>query len=96
MIGLTFLLQDNPKHPKRSEILLDSYCDHTSSGHEAEVAEQIMVAALKTMRLEQRVCVVREGSRNTIKGKLTLYNTDATKRKSLDPIFQWLRQIFPE
>jgi hypothetical protein len=48
------------------------------------------------MRLEQRVCVVREGSRNTVKGKLTLYNTDAAKRKSLDPIFQWLRQIFPE
>ena len=96
MIGLTFLLHDQDQHPDRCEILLDAYCDYTSSGTEAEVAEQIMVAALKAMRLEQRMCVVREGSRNTLKGKLTFYRTDTTKRKSLDAIFQWLRQIFPE
>src|SRR5262249_39940583 len=96
MIGLTFLLQDTQTHPNRCEILLESYCDNTSSGHEAEIAEQIAVAALKTMRLEQRVCVVRKGSRTTVKGKLTLYNADAARRKSLDKIFQWLRQIFPE
>jgi len=96
MIGLTFFLQDNQKHPNECEILLESSCDHTSSGREAEVAEQLVVGAIKTMRLEQRVCVVREGSRNTVKGKLTFYNTDATKRENLDPIFQWLRQIFPE
>ena len=96
MIGLTFLLEDNQKHPNRCEILLESYCDHTSSGAEAEIAEQLVVAALKTMRLEQNVCVVREGSRKTVKGKLTLYDAGAAKRKSLDEIFQWLRQIFPE
>jgi hypothetical protein len=96
MIGLTFLLQDNQKHPNKCEILLESYCDLTSSGPEAEIAEQLVVAALKTMRLEQNVCVVREGSRNTVKGKLTLYNADAAIRKSLDTIFRWLRQIFPE
>ena len=96
MIGLTFLLQDNQEHSNRCEILLESYCDCTSSGHEAEVSEQILVAALKAMRLEQRVCVVREGSRNTVKGKLTLYNTDAARRKSLDAIFQWLRRIFAQ
>jgi len=96
MIGLTFFLQNNQTHPNSCEILLNSYCDYTSSGHEAEVAEQIMVAALKAMRLEQRVCVVREGRRNTVKGKLTFYSTDTRKRKSLDAIFQWLRQIFPE
>ena len=74
MLGLTFLLQDNQKHPNRCEILLESYCDYTSSGPEAEIAEQLVVAALKTMRLEQNVCVVREGSRNTVKGKLALYD----------------------
>jgi len=72
MIELTFLLHDNQKHPKRSEILLESYCDHTSTGREAEVAEQILVAALKAMRLEQNVCVVREGSRNTVQGQVKL------------------------
>jgi len=45
-----------------------------SSGHEAEIAEQIAVAAIKAMRLEQRMCVVREGSRATVKGTLSLYN----------------------
>jgi hypothetical protein len=74
MIRLTFFLHDDEKHPNRCEILVDSLCDHTSSGHEAEVAEQIMVAAIKAMRLEQRVYVVREGSRTTIKGRLGLYN----------------------
>jgi hypothetical protein len=82
MIGLTFLVHDGEKHPKRSEILLESYCDCTSSGHEAEVAEQILVAALKAMRLEQGVCVVREGSRSTVKGKLNLYNAAAGGRNS--------------
>ena len=96
MIGLTFLLHQNERQPNRCEILVETYSDYTSSGHEAEVAEQIAVATLKAMRLEQRVCVVREGSNNTLKGKLTFYNTDATKRENLDPIFQWLRQIFPE
>ena len=74
MIGLTFLLYDDQKHPNRCEILVDSYCDYTSSGHEAEVSEQIMLAAIKAMRLEQRVYVVREGSRTTAKGRLSLYN----------------------
>ena len=74
MMGLTFLLQDNQKHPNRCEIQLESYCDYTSSGPEAEIAEQLVVAALKTMRLKQNVCVVREGSRNTVKGKLALYD----------------------
>jgi hypothetical protein len=53
---------------------VESYSDFTSSGHEAEVAEQIAVAALKAMRFEQNVWVVREGSRNTVKGKLALYD----------------------
>jgi hypothetical protein len=74
MIGLTFLLQDNQKHPNRCEILLESYCDYASSGPEAEIAEQLVVAALKAMRFEQNVWVVREGSRNTVKGKLALYD----------------------
>jgi hypothetical protein len=74
MIGLTFFLLDNQEHPNRCEILLESYCDYTSSGREAEVAEQIAVAALKALRLEQTVCVVREGSHSAAKGKLTLYN----------------------
>jgi hypothetical protein len=82
MIGLTFLLHDDQEHPNRCEILLDSYCDCTSSGHEAEIAEQIAVAALKAMRLEQGVCVVREGSRSTVKGKLGLYNAAAVGRNS--------------
>jgi len=73
MIGLTFFLHDNPKHPNRCDILVESYSDYTSSGHEAEVAEQIMVAALKAVRLEQSVCVVREGDRTTVKGTLKLY-----------------------
>jgi hypothetical protein len=72
MIGLTFLLHDDEKHPNRCEILVDSYCDYTSSGHEAEIAEQIAVAALKAMRPEQSVCVVREGSRTTVRGELRL------------------------
>ena len=72
MIGLTFILHDNEKHPNRCEILVESYCDYTSSGHEAEIAEQIAVAALKAIRLEQGVCVVREGSRATVNGRLSL------------------------
>ena len=74
MIGLTFFLHDNPKHPNTCDILVESYSDHTSSGHEAEIAEQIAIAAIKAMRLEQSVCVVREGSHTTVKGKLSLYN----------------------
>jgi hypothetical protein len=93
MIGLTFFLHQNKRHPNRCEILVESYSDYTSSGYEAEIAEQIAVEALKAMRLEQSVCVVREGSRNTVKGKLTLY---AARRKSCDAIFQWMRQMFPE
>ena len=81
MIALTFLLQDNPKHPNRSEILLELYCDDTSSGHEAEVAERIMVAALKAMRLKQSVCVVREGSRTTLKGHLRLTTLSHYRKK---------------
>ena len=80
MIGLTFILHDNEKHPNRCEILVDSYSDYTSSGHEAEIAEQIAVAALKAMRLEQGMCVVREGSRATVKGRLRLYDTAALRR----------------
>jgi len=72
MIVLTFLIQDTQMHPDRCEIFLDSYCDYTSSGHEAEIAEQIAVAALKAMRLEQSVYVVREGSRSTVTGQLRL------------------------
>ena len=75
MIALTFLLHEDQQHPNRCEILLDSYCDHTTRGHEAEIAEQITIAALRTLRLEQRVCVVREGSRTTVKGKLSLITT---------------------
>jgi hypothetical protein len=74
MIGLTFFLHDNQTDLNRCDILVESYSDYTSSGHEAEIAEQIAVAALKAMRLEQRVCVVREGSRSTAKGRLSLYN----------------------
>ena len=77
MIGLTFLLQGNQKHPNRGEILLDSYCDGTSSGREARAAEQIVVAALKALRLEQTVYVVREGNRITVKGTLRPYNATA-------------------
>jgi hypothetical protein len=73
MIGLTFFLHQNERHPNRCEILVESYSDYTSSGHEAEIAEQIAVAALKAMRLRQSVYVVREGSRTTIKGRLSLY-----------------------
>ena len=80
MVGLTFFLQDNQKHPNRCEILLESYCDYTSTGHEAEVAEQIVVAALKAMRLEQSVCVVRSGSHTTVKGELRLYNAATGKK----------------
>ena len=71
MIALTFFLLDNQKHPDRCEILLDSYCDYTSSGREAKAAEQIVVAALKALRLEQTVYVVREGGHSAAKGKLT-------------------------
>ena len=74
MIGLTFLLHDNQKRSSECEILVESYSDDTSSGNEAEVAEQIAVAVLKALRLEQRVCVVREGNHSAAKGKLTLYN----------------------
>jgi hypothetical protein len=70
MIGLTFLLDQNERHPNRCEILVESYSDYTSTGQEAEIAEQIAVAALKAMRLEQSVCVVRRGNRTTIKGEL--------------------------
>ena len=87
MIGLTFLLNQNERHPDRCEIVVESYSDHTSSGHEAEIAEKLVVAVLKAMRLEQRVCVVREGSRNTVKGKLTVYDNE---------IVQWLKRFFPE
>ena len=73
VIQLTFLLHENKQHPNRCEILLDSYCDYTSSGYEAEIAEEIAVAAVKALRLEQSVCVVREGSRATVKGRLRLY-----------------------
>jgi len=84
MIGLTFFLHDNPKHPNRCDILVESYSDYTSSGYEAEIAEQIAVAALKAMRLEQSVYVVREGSHTTINGKLSLYNAawDRNKQSS--------------
>jgi hypothetical protein len=81
MIGLTFLLLDSEKHPNRCELSLESYCDCTSSGREAEVAEQIAVAALKALRLEQSVCVVREGHRTTIKGKLSLKSSRGFKRR---------------
>ena len=77
MIGLTFFLLDNQKHPDRCEILLDSYCDCTSSGREAKAAEQIVVAALKALRLEQTVYVVREGNRITVKGTPKLYHATA-------------------
>jgi hypothetical protein len=80
MIELTFLLHDNQKHPNRCEIFVDSYCDHTSSGYEAEIAEQITVAAVKALRLEQSVCVVRKGSRATVKGSLRLYNADPVRK----------------
>ena len=83
MIGLTFLFLDSKKDPTRCKVLLESYCDHTSSGREAEAAEQIAVAAVKAMRLERGVCVVRKGSRTTVQGKLTLYNASgAGKRRS--------------
>lgn len=49
MIGQTFLLHQNEKHPNRFEILVESYSDYTPTGHEAEIAEQIAVAALKTI-----------------------------------------------
>src|SRR5262245_58528280 len=74
MIGLTFLIYDHEKHPNRCDILVESYSDYTSSGQEAEVAEHIMVAAVKAMRLEQSVYVVRKGSRTTVKGSLSLHN----------------------
>ena len=77
MIGLTFFLLDNQKHPDRCEILLDPYCDGTSSGREARAAEQIVVAALKALRLEQTVYVVREGNRITVKGTPKLYHATA-------------------
>ena len=83
MIGLTFLFLDNKKDPTRCKILLESYCDHTSSGREAEAAEQIAVAAVKAMRLERGVCVVRKGSRTTVQGELTLHNASGGgKRRS--------------
>jgi len=73
VIELTFLLHENKRHPNGCEILLASCCDYTSSGFEAEIAEQITVAAVKALRLEQNVCVVREGSRATVKGSLRVY-----------------------
>ncbi len=82
MIGLTFFLIDNQKHPDRCEILLDSYCDGTSSGREARAAEPIVVAALKALRLEQTVYVVREGNRITVKGTPRLYNATAVATKT--------------
>jgi hypothetical protein len=82
MISLTFLLHQNEKHPDRCEILVEAYSDDTSSGQEAEIAELIAVAAIKIMRLEQSVCVVREGSRTTVKGRLSLRNADAIGRNS--------------
>ena len=80
MIGLTFFLHQNERHPNRCEILVESYSDYMSSGHEAEIAEQIAVAALKAMRLEQSVCVVREGSRATAKGRVSLYKRSRDTR----------------
>jgi len=80
MIALTFVLHDNQTHPNNCQILLEPYCDHTSSGHEAEIAEQIVVAVLKAMRLKQTICVVREGSRTTVQGKLTLYNNEEYRK----------------
>jgi hypothetical protein len=73
VIELTFLLCENKEHPTRCELLLASCCDYSSSGYEAEIAEQIAVAAVKALRLEQSVFVVREGSRATVKGRLKLY-----------------------
>jgi hypothetical protein len=87
MIGLTFFLHQDERHPDRCEIVVESYSDYTSSGHEAEIAEKLVVAVLKAMRLEQSICVIREGSRKTVKGKLTVYDTE---------IFEWLRRFFPE
>jgi hypothetical protein len=72
MIGLIFLMHDDQQHSDRCEILVESCCDRTSSGPEAEIAEQIAVAALRAIRLEQRVYVVREGDRTTVKGQLRL------------------------
>jgi hypothetical protein len=77
MIGLTFLVHEKQQDPKRCEILLESDCDYTSSGQEAEIAEQIAVEAIRAMRLEQDVCVVREGNRTTVKGTLRLYDATA-------------------
>jgi hypothetical protein len=51
MIGLTFFLHGNQTDPNRCDILVESYSDYTSSGHEAEIAEQIAVTAIKAMRL---------------------------------------------
>jgi hypothetical protein len=80
MIGLTFLLLDNKKHSNNCEILLESYCDQTSTGREAEVTEQIAVAALKAIRLEKGVYVVRKGSRTTVQGNLTLYKNEECRK----------------
>lgn len=91
MIGLTFFLLDNQKHPDRCEILLDSYCDCTSSGREAKAAEQIVVAALKALRLEQTVYVVREGSHSAAKGKLTFSTTPRGRPDGRGTCDQWLR-----
>jgi hypothetical protein len=80
MIELTFSLHDDQTDSNRCNILVESHSDYTSSGHEAEIAEQIAVAALKAMRLEQSVYVVRKGNRTTLKGRLSLYNADAVGR----------------
>jgi hypothetical protein len=79
MIGLTSLLLDHKKDSNRCEISLESYCDHMSTGREAEVAEQIAVAA-KAIRLEKGVCVVRNGSRTTVQGQLTLYKNEEYRK----------------
>ena len=81
MIGLTFLLQDNHTDPTGCDVLLDSYSGCTSSGREAEIAEQIAVAALRVMRLEQSVCVVRKGSRTTVKGQLTVTTLPGRRKR---------------
>ena len=80
MIELTFFLQDNQTDSSRCDILVESHSDYTSSGHEAEIAEQIAVAALKAIRLDQSVYVVRKGNRMTVSGRLSLYNATTVER----------------
>ena len=53
-----------------------------SSNREAEVAEQIAVAALKALRIEETVCVMREGSHSAAKGKLTFSTTPGVSKNN--------------